>query len=190
MNKTLILMERALSVLEGYDGWVIGKCDLTYSGTSGGKMPAEYRTETVKRGSSLAMATVSGENDFLKILLVKPSPKNGGKSRKTGSRKAAEVPLFFSENQVETYLNEVSDYNPIHKGQKAIVPGLLMMNRILEQIIPAPVSPFHAETRFLAPFPVGGEARLSVLQEEGGKINASLWALDGTEVLKVEVCQL
>jgi hypothetical protein len=187
MNKTLILMERALSVLEGYEGWVIGICDLTYSGISGGKSTADYRTEIVKRGSSLAMATVSGENDFLKIMLLKPSPKTGGESRKKESSRHTGMHLSFSENQVETYLNEVSDYNPIHKGSGAIVPGLLMMNRILEQMIPATAYPFHAEARFYMPLPVGAEAWLSVSHEGEGRINADLWSADGTEFVKVEV---
>lgn len=47
--------------------------------------------------------------------------------KKTGT------PFCFNQNDVKAYLETVHDTNPIHRGQQAIVPGLMLLDFILER---------------------------------------------------------
>ena len=39
--------------------------------------------------------------------------------------------LAFSRSQMEEYLREAADTNPIHQGEAAVLPGFLVMNACL-----------------------------------------------------------
>lgn len=42
--------------------------------------------------------------------------------------------ISFTSRQIEEYLDQTKDYNPIHKGENAIVPGFLILQKLLFEL--------------------------------------------------------
>lgn len=98
-----------------------------------------------KKKKAFATITLSKTGDGYRheivVFLIKP--KAG--SRSDQQPKSSRIPLAasrsdqqlspprisFSSSQIEQYLTQTKDYNPIHKGERAIVPGFLILQKIL-----------------------------------------------------------
>lgn len=165
LEAELLKMERSLSKLQGFDGWMIGKCHAFFA-----LEPIENRKDKnchneryvariAKCGSSASIARVEKQGDipplsqtqeykgnFLQVLLVKPDvrkvkdPERRDDIQNSKNLQGDFVveetswhnlwPIHFSADQLEYFLKESADQNPIHRGPDAIVPGFLMMNWI------------------------------------------------------------
>jgi acetyl-CoA C-acetyltransferase len=193
MNNTLITLEKKLSTLKGYEGWVIGNCEFIYSSKANDYNSDDSEAKIVKSGSSMVKIEAYNHGSSLKITLIKPTEKSkdkgnhlaGHQADKTFDMEKSMTTLSFSEEQVNSYLNEVSDYNPIHKGKEAIVPGLLMMNTILGKIITKASSDYRVNVRFYSSLKVERNAYLLKSNEEKGSEIIKLVSEDGTEFLKL-----
>lgn len=60
----------------------------------------------------------------------------------------------FTPDQVESYLKQVKDTNSIHRGEKAVVPGLMLVDFILEKGM-IPLGEKRYTMRFKSPMSVG-----------------------------------
>lgn len=148
ITQALMEMERALSALDGFDGWMIGTCRArlrlcrirkTCEDGDGGA--GRYAAKLQRRGDSFAMFRVEREGDggnSLQVLLVKPVSDIREEIRQAGSdlpEKESEMTVRFSGQQIDNFVKAVSDDNPIHRGQNAVVPGFLMMNELAAGIL-------------------------------------------------------
>ena len=107
----LLKIERALSDLRGFDGWMIGKCRASLHlllekgrGREQSLRSGHYAAEIIKRGSASAVIRVEESKDgllppqepgsqmnFLQVLLVNPRVRNGARS----------IGVARSERQIE-----------------------------------------------------------------------------------------
>lgn len=142
-------MEQALSALDGFDGWMIGTCRARLNLCGPGKAHGDetgrtgrYIAKLQRQSSSVAVIQVNHEEDggsSLQVLLINPScstKEKTGPSRPDQSTepdqsiKQPKKTVCFSGQQIDTFVKAVSDDNPIHRGQHAVVPGFLMMNEL------------------------------------------------------------
>lgn len=154
VEEELLKMERGLSELQGFDGWMIGTCCASLKMEPAAKQDTkcgdarQYTARIIKRGSTSLIIRVEHWNaaepgdNFLKVLLVNPGLKEQKCLRRQDELKKLKEPkeseesirhsgsrIRFSTSQTERFLEAAADQNSIHRGPSAIVPGLLMMNR-------------------------------------------------------------
>lgn len=146
-QERLMILEKVLSELPGYLGWMIGSCRFSFGKEAGGNTPGQMQHScdlTVLR-SDARLAEVEIRNltteDQLRVMLVNAASGTETDRETTGkqhldirlpsSRKESEAFLVTRE-AIDTYLKESRDGNLIHRGEAAVVPGFLMVNRILE----------------------------------------------------------
>ena len=181
-KEKLLDFERALSTLEGYEGWMIGTCKVSMRWC--GKDIAENDTtekklipQIIKKGRSAVRVRISADaiteknyydaeekeqdalqiqtgkaedkqiktrqvkdeliDEWMEVLLVKPRMEVLIHEKKEEITNTCRIGgnftdmMTFSRIQMEEYLKEVSDTNPIHKGDKVVLPGFLVMNECL-----------------------------------------------------------
>lgn len=180
----LLEMERALSGLKGYDGWVIGTCCVGISSVFQDKMSGngEIKEEVCKSsilrcGGAWAVVRIvrPRQEDFLQVMLLKPSqnehsvrlPQQKRQSCSDLSEKSGAEIFCFYEQEIAWFLESVSDSNPIHRGSGAIVPGFLMMNTITGMYIRKlaeerneGLTGINLDVKFLNPLRVGKKVLL------------------------------
>lgn len=180
-NRRLLDLERALTGVPCFEGWVIGKCSFKLSEeTPDG--PRFGKNCVILKSSSMIVELLANvfygrEWDRLRVILMNPEGAGGQKARAAGNtetedrdRRREGSCLLIGQEETDEFLRETCDRNPIHSGPGAIVPGLLMANRILSDE-GMPQAPFEAEFRFLSPLAVGREAFLQVNEgkDDSGK---------------------
>ncbi|MBR1865061.1 MAG: hypothetical protein IJ801_00985 [Lachnospiraceae bacterium] len=73
----------------------------------------------------------------------------------TGSDAGVLPDVFsFGPDQVDRYLDTVQDTNPVHRGEAAIVPGLMLVDFLLDRKLLV-LRDARQEIRFRKPLPVG-----------------------------------
>lgn len=73
----------------------------------------------------------------------------------------------FGQEQVDRYLDMVQDTNPIHRGEAAIVPGLMLVDFLLDRKLLLPRDR-RQEIRFRTSLPVGNACSTI-------RVNRSVW---------------
>lgn len=160
---------RMFSNVGNYDGYFIGKVSLEFNmAADAGKMN-ENRAHIIKSRENYAELAASGDfaDGYLSIhmYLMKPVSKAAAQSNygvpnkcssqyKSGSQykfgsqnKSDEVNeytpnMFFSKDEIFSFVSDTGDSNPIHQGEHPVVPGLLILEKlileklILEKLIP------------------------------------------------------
>lgn len=168
----LTKLEGALSEFQGYDGWLIGKCNLTI--TNRRKIEEKdneefFKAGLLKRNNMLAVFQVYGNQGKLggriELTLVKPVlTKKYIKKQFTNKAGKRYGTLIFSPEQVSRFLDSVSDTNPIHTGDEPVVPGFMIINQVVGQaeeiIYKKTGDSFKMEVRFLSPMVTGQQAEL------------------------------
>ncbi len=160
-------MESALSEFQGFQGWVIGKCSVWIRKTREEREKLSHAI-LLKRNDMLAVFQVYGNNrqfdGMLQVTLIKPYLKKSVEERRKDKRGKTLGNLVFSAEQINRFLDSVSDNNPVHRGDGAIVPGFMIMNDIMvrtgEEVMKKIGKNFVMEARFLVPMKVGEEAEL------------------------------
>lgn len=170
-QERLMILEKVLSELPGYLGWMIGSCRFSFGKEAGGNTPGQMQHScdlTVLR-SDARLAEVEIRNltteDQLRVMLVNAASGTETDRETTGkqhrdirlpsSQKESEAFLVTRE-AIDTYLKESRDGNLIHRGEAAVVPGFLMVNRLLEGYGGCDA----ASVRFYLPLRCGEKARL------------------------------
>lgn len=190
-QERLMCLERELSGLEGYQGWMIGKCRFSFGdgaeqeavpgAADAGKQSGKLRV--LRTGSRLAEVEIlsADERDRLTVTLVNSVPGSSAGLRRAETAERPPDPKYvqesrpaecFSATRAETdaYLEASGDCNPIHQGAHAVVPGFLMVNRIAQDCRNCR----EIAVRFYHPLYLGETARL-IVNESGAQKSAGLF---------------
>ena len=158
--------------------------------------------EIIKKGRSAIRVRIAAaeeekkwENEGREVLLIKP--RQGvlvPEKEKMPLMKAItelggedDDTLAFSRSQMEEYLREAADANPIHQGEAAVLPGFLVMNACLLRLWKKGWMKGQAalEVRFLAPLHPDEEVYLlDSGQEERNAVHLRT-KQEGKEILSI-----
>lgn len=136
---------RRFSNAGNYDGYFIGKVSLEFNmAADAGKM-SENQAHIIKSRENYAELAAGGDfaDGYLSIhmYLMKPVSKAAAQSNSGVQNKFATVneytqDMIFSKSEILSFVSDTWDFNPIHQGVHPVVPGLLIMEKlILEKTI-------------------------------------------------------
>ena len=155
-----------------------------------------YQMQVLKSDARLAQVCITeesrGKEDSLNVTLIDPGCFSGEKgSERTNvliktSQSASS--LKVTEKEIQSYLQAVNDTNPIHQGERAIVPGFLMVNKMFEMFQIFTTCPIQVDVRFLTPLQVGEEAGFTMKTEDGKK--TILFKTSERTILKAVVTEI
>lgn len=189
-KKRLLGLEKTLSKLSGYEGWMIAKCRFCLKkqredSSSGRLLHFEqpdneeyaYKMQVQKSDARLVKVLITGrsrrEEDSLEVTLIDPGSLSRGKQPARTfvptENTQSSTTLTVTEKEIQLYLQAVNDTNPIHQGKDAIVPGFLMVNRMFEMFQDRLPDQLQMDVRFLMPLQTGEEAVFSMSSEENKK---------------------
>lgn len=137
---------RRFSNAGNYDGYFIGKVSLEFNmAADAGKM-SENQAHIIKSRENYAELAAGGDfaDGYLSIhmYLMKPVSKaaahsNSGVQNKCSSQyKSVAVneytqDMIFSKSEILSFVSDTGDFNPIHQGEHPVVPGLLIMEKLI-----------------------------------------------------------
>lgn len=136
---------RMFSNTGNYDAYFIGKVSLEFNmAADAGKMN-ENRAHIIKIRENYAELAAGGDfaDGYLSIhmYLMKPVSKAVAQNN-SGDQNKHDVPnkytpdMIFSKSEILSFVSDTGDSNPIHQGEHPVVPGLLIMEKlILEKTI-------------------------------------------------------
>lgn len=171
-NQLLIQMEKKLSVFQGYEGWMIGKVSVSIRKLKKNKekTPPVFEEKLIKKSSKLAILHVFAlDGQFegeLKVTLTAPYLSGRSQEKAEIIMEQHGSILKITQEEVSAFTELVKDHNPIHRGNSAIVPGLLIMNALLSNID----GNIKADVRFLHPLKTGEAAVLETISESSGMV--------------------
>lgn len=131
---------RRFSNAGNYDGYFIGKVSLEFNmAADAGKM-SENQAHIIKIRENYAELAAGGDfaDGYLSIhmYLMKPVSKAAAKSNSGVQNKFATVneytqDMIFSKSEILSFVSDTGDFNPIHQGEHPVVPGLLIMEKLI-----------------------------------------------------------
>ncbi len=189
-KKRLLGLEKTLSGLSGYEGWMIAKCRFCLKEQKEDRaeellhfeQPDDqgytYKMQVQGRDARLVKVRITGQSrraeERLEVTLIDPGSlsreKQPDRTPVLAEDTRSSTPLTVTEKEIQSYLQAVNDTNPIHRGKDAIVPGFLMVNRLFEMFQDWIPDQLQMDVRFLTPLQVGEEAVFSMSSEENKKI--------------------
>lgn len=131
---------RRFSNAGNYDGYFIGKVSLEFNmAADAGKM-SENQAHIIKIRENYA--ELAGGGDFadgylsIHMYLMKPVSKAAAQSNSVVQNKFATVneytqDMIFSKSEILSFVSDTGDFNPIHQGEHPVVPGLLIMEKLI-----------------------------------------------------------
>ena len=152
---TLEAAERACAGIGGFDGWMIGivriwwtgcgKCSPLCSpagadggqGTAAPRVPAPASACLVRRGPSVSVIETAAGDISMRILLIRPAEERAPSAETAAEDLSGRKALFsicISRGEAQAFLHRVGDANPLHRGNGAVLPGFLILNRVLAQM--------------------------------------------------------
>lgn len=133
---------RRFSNAGNYDGYFIGKVSLEFNmAADAGKM-SENQAHIIKSRENYAELAAGGDfaDGYLSIhmYLMKPVSKAAAHSNSGVQNKFATVneytqDMIFSKSEIFSFVSDTGDFNPIHQGGHPVVPGLLIMEKLILQ---------------------------------------------------------
>ena len=131
---------RMFSNTGNYDAYFIGKVSLEFNmAADAGKMN-ENRAHIIKSRENYAELAASGDfaDGYLSIhmYLMKPVSKVAAQSN-SGDQNKHDVPnkctpdMIFSKSEIFSFVSDTGDSNPIHQGEHPVVPGLLILEKLI-----------------------------------------------------------
>lgn len=131
---------RRFSNAGNYDGYFIGKVSLEFNMAADvGKM-SENQAHIIKIRENYAELAAGGDfaDGYLSIhmYLMKPVSKAAAQSNSGVQNKFAAVneytqDMIFSKSEILSFVSDTGDFNPIHQGEHPVVPGLLIMEKLI-----------------------------------------------------------
>ncbi len=127
---------------ERYKGAVIAAAAWERGGTPGRTADGLPATLADRHGMMTVQAADESGTLTIKMLLGRKAPVErtaGGEgvlhleARAEGAR-AASIRLQFATEDVREFVEDVGDTNELHEGEKPLVPGLLILERLLKQM--------------------------------------------------------
>ena len=131
---------RRFSNTGNYDGYFIGKVSLEFNPAADvGKM-SENQAHIIKSRENYAELAASGDfaDGYLSIhmYLMKPVSKAAAQSN-SGDQNKHDVPnkctpdMIFYKPEILSFVSDTGDSNPIHQGEHPVVPGLLILEKLI-----------------------------------------------------------
>lgn len=131
---------RKFSNAGNYAGYFIGKVSLEFNmAADAGKM-SENQAHIIKSRENYAELAAGGDfaDGYLSIhmYLMKPVSKAAAQSNSGVQNKFATVneytqDMIFSKSEILSFVSDTGDFNPIHQGEHPVVPGLLIMEKLI-----------------------------------------------------------
>lgn len=131
---------RRFSNAGNYDGYFIGKVSLEFNmAADAGKM-SENQAHIIKSRENYAELAAGGDfaDGYLSIhmYLMKPVSKAAAQNNSGDQNKFATVneytqDMIFSKSEIFSFVSDTGDFNPIHQGGHPVVPGLLIMEKMI-----------------------------------------------------------
>lgn len=131
---------RRFSNAGNYDGYFIGKVSLELNmAADAGKM-SENQAHIIKSRENYAELAAGGDfaDGYLSIhmYLMKPVSKAAAQSNSGVQNKFAAVneytqDMIFSKSEILSFVSDTGDFNPIHQGEHPVVPGLLITEKLI-----------------------------------------------------------
>ena len=131
---------RMFSNTGNYDGYFIGKVSLEFNmAADAGKMN-ENRAHIIKSRENYAELAAGGDfaDGYLSIhmYLMKPVSKaaaqnNSGDQNKSATANEYTPDMIFSKSEILSFVSDTGDFNPIHQGEHPVVPGLLILEKLI-----------------------------------------------------------
>lgn len=131
---------RRFSNAGNYAGYFIGKVSLEFNmAADAGKM-SENQAHIIKSRENYAELAAGGDfaDGYLSIhmYLMKPVSKAAAQSNSGVQNKFATVneytqDMIFSKSEILSFVSDTGDSNPIHQGEHPVVPGLLIMEKLI-----------------------------------------------------------
>ena len=131
---------RRFSNTGNYDGYFIGKVSLEFNmAADAGKM-SENQAHIIKSRENYAELAAGGDfaDGYLSIhmYLMKPVSKaaaqnNSGDQNKSAPANEYTPNMIFSKSEILSFVSDTGDFNPIHQGEHPVVPGLLILEKLI-----------------------------------------------------------
>lgn len=151
-----------------FNGWIIAGLEIEIKGTA-----VSYTLETVSQKAGLSVINICGNDadgdvvKTLKVILLKPKNISVQSAAEVQTDATKMIALHkFTEQELAEYLAVSGDMNQLHQGAKPIVPGLMMVNWLLEHLQMASVC---CKVKFIRPVICNEEIRF---YRDTDKINA------------------
>lgn len=131
---------RRFSNAGNYDGYFIGKVSLEFNMAADAGKTSENQAHIIKSRENYAELAAGGDfaDGYLSIhmYLMKPVSKAAAQSNSGVQNKFATVneytqDMIFSKSEILSFVSDTGDFNPIHQGEHPVVPGLLIMEKLI-----------------------------------------------------------
>lgn len=131
---------RRFSNAGNYDGYFIGKVSLEFNMAADAEKMSENQAHIIKSRENYAELAAGGDfaDGYLSIhmYLMKPVSKAAAQSNSGVQNKFATVneytqDMIFSKSEILSFVSDTGDFNPIHQGEHPVVPGLLIMEKLI-----------------------------------------------------------
>ena len=125
---------RRFSNTGNYDGYFIGKVSLEFNmAADAGKM-SENQAHIIKSRENYAELAAGGDfaDGYLSIhmYLMKPVSKAVAQNN-SGDQNKSTQDMIFSKDEILSFVSDTGDFNPIHQGEHPVVPGLLILEKLI-----------------------------------------------------------
>ncbi len=173
----LIPLEQSLTTLKGWDNWLIGNSRFLFEGMVPDRSVTCKPAVVLRQSASLVIlqseASWKGGRASLRLLLIrptgsapKPDAQTADRHRRdslpdagaTDSDRWRRASVSVSREELNAFLCAVPDTNSLHRSVDPILPGMLLMNRLLtwslEERNDFP-GLLQADTRFFVPLRCG-----------------------------------
>ncbi len=137
---------RMFSNVGNYDGYFIGKVSLEFNPAADAGKMSENQAYIIKSRENYAELAASGDfaDGYLSIhmYLMKPVSKavaqnNSGDQNKYDVQNKCTPDMIFYKSEIFSFVSDTGDSNQIHQGEHPVVPGLLILEKlILNKLIP------------------------------------------------------
>ena len=131
---------RMFSNVGNYDGYFIGKVSLEFNPAADAGKMSENQAHIIKSRENYAELAASGDfaDGYLSIhmYLMKPVSKATAQSN-YGVQNKRDVPnkctpdMIFYKSEILSFVSDTGDSNPIHQGEHPVVPGLLILEKLI-----------------------------------------------------------
>lgn len=131
---------RRFSNAGNYDGYFIGKVSLEFNMAADAEKMSENQAHIIKSRENYAELAAGGDfaDGYLSIhmYLMKPVSKAAAQSNSGVQNKFATVneytqDMIFSKSEILSFVSDTGDFNPIHQGGHPVVPGLLILEKLI-----------------------------------------------------------
>lgn len=131
---------RRFSNVGNYDGYFIGKVSLEFNPAADAGKMSENQAHIIKSRENYAELATGGDfaDGYLSIhmYLMKPVSKavaqnNSGDQNKYDVQNKYTQDMIFSKSEILSFVSATGDFNPIHQGEHPVVPGLLILEKLI-----------------------------------------------------------